>query len=40
MKRLVLVEDRDTTRAMLAETLRRRGFDVAACGTEAEGRAG
>ncbi len=39
MKHVVLVEDRETTRVMLAETLRRRGYDVTACGTEAEGRA-
>ncbi len=39
MKRVLLVEDRATTRAMLAETLKRRGLDVSACGTEAEARA-
>jgi DNA-binding NtrC family response regulator len=39
VKRVVLVEDRDTTRAMLTETLKRRGYDVLACGTEAAGRA-
>ncbi|MFN8177239.1 MAG: sigma-54 dependent transcriptional regulator [bacterium] len=39
MKRLVLVEDRETTRVMLAETLKRRGWEIAACGSLAEGRA-
>jgi two-component system response regulator FlrC len=37
-KRLVLVEDRETTREMLAETMRRRGWEVVAGGSVAEGR--
>ena len=38
MKRIVVVEDRQTTRWMVEETLRRRGYAVAGCGTLAEGR--
>ncbi len=38
MKRIVVVEDRQTTRWMVEETLRRRGYTVAGCGTLAEGR--
>jgi DNA-binding NtrC family response regulator len=36
---LVLVEDRETIRVVVEETLRRRGWTVRACGTLAEGRA-
>ena len=39
MKRILLIEDRETTRVMVEETLRRRGYDVCAAGTVAEGRA-
>jgi len=39
VRRVVLVEDRETTRAMVEETLRRRGLAVASAGTVAEGRA-
>ena len=38
MKRIVLVEDRETTRIMVEETLRRRGLVVASGGTVAAGR--
>ena len=38
MKRVVLVEDLKTTRAMVEETLRRRGLEVASGGTVEEGR--
>ncbi len=38
MKRVVLVEDRETTRVMIEETLRRRGLEVESAGTVAEGR--
>ncbi len=39
MKRIVVVEDRETTRAMIEETLRRRGYEVVGAGTVTEGRA-
>ncbi len=39
MKRVVLVEDRETTRLMVEETLRRRGLEVVSGGTVAAGRA-
>ena len=39
MKRVLLIEDRETTRNMVEETLRRRGYDVASAGTVQEGRA-
>jgi DNA-binding NtrC family response regulator len=35
-KRVLLVEDRETTRLMVEETLRRRGYDVASAGSVAE----
>jgi DNA-binding NtrC family response regulator len=38
MNRVVLVEDRESTRRMVAETLKRRGFEVLPAGTAAEGR--
>jgi two-component system response regulator AtoC len=38
LKRIVVVEDRETTRWMVEETLRRRGYAVAGCGTLAAGR--
>ncbi|NNE43589.1 MAG: sigma-54-dependent Fis family transcriptional regulator [Gemmatimonadetes bacterium] len=38
MKRIVLVEDRKTTREMVEETLRRRGWTVASGGTVDEGK--
>jgi DNA-binding NtrC family response regulator len=39
MKRIVVVEDRETTRRMVEETLRRRGYVVEGAGTVLEGRA-
>jgi len=36
-KTIVVVEDRETIRIMVEETLSRRGFAVRACGTAAEG---
>ncbi len=38
MKHIVLVEDRETTRIMVEETLRRRGLNVTSGGTVADGR--
>ena len=38
MSRIVLVEDRASTRKMVAETLKRRGFDVVSAGTVAAGK--
>jgi DNA-binding NtrC family response regulator len=38
VKRVVLIEDRESTRVMVEETLRRRGYDVVSGGTVAEGR--
>jgi DNA-binding NtrC family response regulator len=39
VKRILLVEDRETTRVMVEETLRRRDYDVATGANVAEGRA-
>lgn len=39
MKHIVLVEDRETTRVMLEETLRRRGYHVESAADVREGRA-
>ncbi|HMB69153.1 MAG TPA: response regulator, partial [bacterium] len=36
---IVLIEDRETTRAMVEETFRRNGWDVRSGGTCAEGKA-
>jgi len=38
VNRVVLVEDRESTRRMVEETLKRRGFEVLSAGTLAEGR--
>jgi len=38
LKKILIVEDRETTRLMVAETLRRRGHDVVTAANFAEGR--